>query len=108
MMRRALLLAGAVAAATAVVAAPDDARAAASRSWAPFVLVAGLLLIGRVAHEEGMFDRVAGVAGRLGRHGVVLFVALAGVVAVVTAVLNLDTSVAFLTPILVLTARRRG
>jgi arsenical pump membrane protein len=43
---------------------------------------------------------------RLGSRG--LLVALLGLVAVVTAVLNLDTAVVFLTPVLVLAARRRG
>jgi arsenical pump membrane protein len=38
----------------------------------------------------------------------VLFVRAAGLVAAMTALLNLDTSVAFLTPVLVYTARRRG
>src|SRR5205814_9060375 len=37
-----------------------------------------------------------------------LLAVLLGLVAVVTAVLNLDTSVVFLTPILVHAARRRG
>ena len=43
---------------------------------------------------------------RLGSRG--LLVALLGLVAVVTAVLNLDTAVVFLTPVLVHAARRRG
>lgn len=107
-MRRALLLAGAIALVVAAVVAPNAARAAASRTWPPFVLVVGLLLIGAVAHEEGAFDRAAARASRLpgGRAG--LLVALLALVAVVTAVLNLDTAVAFLTPVLILTARRRG
>jgi arsenical pump membrane protein len=107
-MRRLLLLASAGAVGIAVVAAPDDARSAAARSWAPFVLVAGLLLIGRVAHEEGLLDRAATVTARHGRDGRALFVGLVGLVAVTTVILNLDTSVAFVTPILVLAARRRG
>ena len=37
-----------------------------------------------------------------------LFVGVAALVAVVTAVLNLDTAVVFLTPVLVVAARRRG
>ncbi len=81
---------------------------AAGQAWPPFVLVVGLLLIGAVAAEDGLFeavgDRIAGT--RLGSRG--LLVALLGLVAVVTAVLNLDTAVVFLTPVLVLAARRRG
>jgi arsenical pump membrane protein len=81
---------------------------AAGQAWPPFVLVVGLLLIGAVAAEDGLFEAVgARIAGtRLGSRG--LLVALLGLVAAVTAVLNLDTAVVFLTPVLVLAARRRG
>ena len=81
---------------------------AANQAWPPFVLVAGLLLIGRAAAEDGLFDATAArlARTRLGARG--LLVALLGLVAAVTAVLNLDTSVVFLTPVLVLAARRRG
>jgi arsenical pump membrane protein len=85
----------------AIVASVDQA-------WAPFVLVTGLLLIGAVAAEDGLFEATgARLAGsRLGARG--LLVGLLGLVAAVTAVLNLDTSVVFLTPVLVHAARRRG
>ena len=43
----------------------------------------------------------------LARGGLTLFVGAAALVAVVTALLNLDTAVAFLTPVLVVAARRR-
>src|SRR5207247_1110113 len=56
---------------------------AAGQVWPAFALVAGLLLIGAVAEGDGL-------------------------VAVTTAVLNLDTSVFFLTPILLHLARGRG
>ena len=45
---------------------------------------------------------------RTAPNGVVLFVGAVAVVGAVTAALNLDTSVAFLTPVLVYTARSRG
>lgn len=79
----------------------------ADRVWPPFVLVAGLLLIGRVAAEDGVFEAVgARIAGtRLRARGLLL--ALLALVAVVTAVLNLDTAVVFLTPVLVHAARQR-
>ena len=85
----------------AIVSAVDQA-------WPPFVLVSGLLLIGAAAAEDGLFEATgARLAGsRLGARG--LLVALLGLVAAVTAVLNLDTSVVFLTPVLVHAARRRG
>jgi arsenical pump membrane protein len=72
------------------------------------VLVAGLLLIGAVAADDGLFEvlgaRLAGT--RLPPRALLL--ALLALVAVVTAVLNLDTSVLFLTPVLVHAARTRG
>lgn len=107
-VRRALLLIGAAAAAVALTADPAEALSAAARSWSPFILVIGLLLVGVVAHGDGMFQWGAAATGRLGGGGAVLFLALLGLVAVVSVVLNLDTAVAFLTPILVLSARRRG
>jgi arsenical pump membrane protein len=81
---------------------------AASQAWPPFVLVTGLLLIGVVAHADGLFERVGGLLERLPGGPTVLLGASALVVVVVTAVLNLDTAVVFLTPVLVIAARRRG
>ncbi len=107
-MRKTLLAVASLVAACAAAAAPGATWAAAGRAWPPFVLVVGLLLVGVVAHADGLFDRAAAATGRLGGGGAPLLLALLGLVAVVTAVLNLDTSVAFLTPILVLSARRRG
>lgn len=101
----------AVGAPGAVVAAaidPGAARAAAAQDWAPFVLVAGLLLVGLVAAEDGVFDAAGSVVGSSARSGVTLFAGAATLVAVVTALLNLDTSVAFLTPVLVAAARVRA
>jgi len=71
------------------------------------VLVAGLLLIGEVAAADGLFEAVgAWLAGsRLGSRE--FLVALLALVAIVTAVLNLDTAVVFLTPVLVHVTRRR-
>src|SRR5919108_5958702 len=81
--------------------------AAAGQAWPPFVLVAGLLLIGAVAAADGLFEaagvRLAGA--RLGARSLLL--ALLALVAVVSAVLNLDTAVVFLTPVLVHAARQR-
>ena len=107
-LRRTVLLIGVVGAITALVVDWGEAGSAANRAWPPFVLVVGLLLIGRVAHADGMFDWAAELTGRLRGSAWLLFVALLGVEAVVTAMLNLDTAVAFLTPVMVLAARRRG
>jgi arsenical pump membrane protein len=81
---------------------------AANQAWPPFVLVAGLLMIGFVAHADGLFERAGRVLEGLPGPPAVLLGGGMGVVAVVTAVLNLDTAVVFLTPVLVLAARSRG
>src|SRR5579885_1669887 len=70
--------------------------------------VAGLLLIGLVADEDGLFAAAGHRLARTARSGVAIFAGAAVLVGVVTALLNLDTSVAFLTPVLVYTARSRG
>lgn len=81
--------------------------AALHQSWPPFVLIAGLLLIGLIANRDGLFAwggaRLQGMPGG----GVALLAAALLLDAVVTAVLNLDTAVVFLTPVLVFAARRR-
>jgi arsenical pump membrane protein len=80
---------------------------AVSQVWPPFVLVAGLLLIGQAASDEGLFESLGARIASLPLSPRALLVALLCLVAVVTAVLNLDTSVVFLTPVLVHAARRR-
>jgi arsenical pump membrane protein len=101
-------LAGALLIPLALLLDSAHARAAITQAWPPFVLVAGLLLIGLVAGRDGLFDVAASRLGRLGGPPVVLLLACFALVAVVTALLNLDTSVVFLTPVLIKTARRRG
>lgn len=106
--RTTLLAVGAVGAVAAATLAPAALGDAAAHTWSPFVLVTGLLLIGVVANEDGLFIRAAGWLARLPGGSVPLYVAAMLLVAVVTVFLNLDTSVAFLTPVLVHLARRRG
>ncbi len=81
--------------------------AAASQDWSPFVLVAGLLLIGLVADGDGLFAAAGSSLARVAGSGRVLFAGSVVLISAVTATLNLDTSVAFLTPVLVHTARSR-
>jgi arsenical pump membrane protein len=100
--------AGAAAALAAVVIRPADAGLAAAQDWPPFVLVAGLLLIGLVADDDGLFAAAGYHLARLARSGGLLLAGAVAMIGVVTALLNLDTSVAFLTPVLVYTARSRG
>lgn len=92
----------------AAALAPAHSAAAAGQDWPPFVLVTGLLLLGLVAGGDGLFAAAGSAVARLARRGPLLLGLAAGLVAVVTAVLNLDTAVAFLTPVLVVAARRRG
>jgi arsenical pump membrane protein len=82
--------------------------AAGSQAWAPFALVVGLLLIGTVAADEDLFGALGARLARARLGPTRLLVALLALVAVVTALLNLDTSVVFLTPVLVHAARERG
>jgi arsenical pump membrane protein len=81
---------------------------AAQQAWPPFVLVSGLLLIGLVAHADGLFERAGNLLQQLPGPPVTLLAGGIALVTVVTAVLNLDTAVVFLTPVLVLAARARG
>jgi arsenical pump membrane protein len=92
----------------AVTVEPAKARSAAAQVWTPFVLVAGLLLIGLVAGEDGLFAAAGHRLATTARSGIAIFVGATVLVGVVTALLNLDTAVAFLTPVLVYAARSRG
>jgi arsenical pump membrane protein len=103
-----LALAGGAAAVAAAVASPPEAQSAAGQVWPAFVLVAGLLLVGLVAHEDGLFAWGGHALARVAPNGAVLFVGTAGLVVVVTTLLNLDTAVTFVTPVLVYAARARG
>ena len=62
--------------------------ASARQAWPPFVLVAGLLLIGVVAADDGLFEALGARLGqtRLGARS--LLFALLALVAVVTAVVR--------------------
>jgi len=82
--------------------------ASARQAWPPFVLVAGLLLIGAVAAADGLFEALGALLARTSLGARSLLLTLLALVAVVTAILNLDTSVVFLTPVLVHAARQRG
>jgi arsenical pump membrane protein len=70
--------------------------------------VTGLLLVGVVAERDGLFAAAGAQLARLPIDARPLLVVALALVALVTAVLNLDTSVFFLTPVLVHLARHRG
>ena len=90
------------------VSDPSAARAAAVQDWPPFVLVAGLLLVGLVAANDGLFESAGRFLARATHGSVALFLGASLLVGIVTALLNLDTSVAFLTPVLIYAARSVG
>ncbi len=98
---------GIAAALVAVGVDHDAARSAAAQVWSPFVLVAGLLLVGLVADDDGLFAALGNRLAAMAPSDALLFAGAALLVAVVTALLNLDTSVVFLTPVLVHAARSR-
>lgn len=79
---------------------------ALAQSWPPFALILGLLLVGLLAYRDGLFAWGGGQLRVPGGPAVLLLAAL-GLVLLVTAVLNLDTAVVFLTPVLILAARQR-
>jgi arsenical pump membrane protein len=81
---------------------------ALDQTWEPFVLILGLIFIGHTAALDGLFEAVGARLANLPGGGVTLFVSMMMLVAIVTATLNLDTSVVFLTPILLSASRRRG
>lgn len=81
--------------------------AALAQARPPFVLVAGLILVGQAAARDGVFDALGAALGRAGGGARGLALAL-GLTAATSAVLNLDTAAVFATPILIFAARRRG
>jgi arsenical pump membrane protein len=70
--------------------------------------VAGLLLVGAAADGDGLFVTMGARLAQAPAGGLVLYAAALAAVAAVTAVLNLDTAVVFLTPVLLVAARARG
>ncbi len=86
----------------------DAILASIEQSWRPFVLVSGLLLIGRVAASDGIFSSIGSRLARLRGNCLCMFASLMFLEATVTAILNLDTAVVFLTPVLIQAARQRG
>ncbi len=103
-----LCLGGILLAGSALLFNSHAAVAAADQDWPAFILVCGLLLIGLAAEDSGLFAASGALLSQWTRHGVVLYLAAVLLVVAVTTVLNLDTAVTFLTPLLVYTARHSG
>lgn len=104
---RMVLLAGAVASIVAAASAPRSASTAASQVWPAFVLVIGLLLVGFAAAQDGAFTGMAAALDRLPGRPWLRYASSMALVAATSVLLNLDTAVLFLTPVLVLLARRQ-
>jgi arsenical pump membrane protein len=81
---------------------------AAGQVWPAFVLVTGLLLVGVVAERDGLFAAAGAGLARAPVGTRAAYLLSLALVAFVTAILNLDTSVVFLTPVLLHLARVRG
>ncbi len=84
------------------------AHAAFSQAWPAFALVAGLLLVGAAAAQENLFVAAGALVARAPGGAFTLLAGLLLVEAAITAVLNLDTAVVFMTPVLLHAARQRG
>ena len=106
-LRLTLASLGTAAAVAAAAAAPADAHAAFTQAWPAFALVAGLLLVGAAAAADGIFEAAGAWIARAPGGPVVLLCGLLLLDAAVTVVLNLDTAVVFMTPVLLHAARRR-
>jgi arsenical pump membrane protein len=85
-----------------------DAAHAAGQVWPAFALVTGLILVGVVAERDGLFAAAGARLARVPGGTLAVYCISLTLVVVVTAVLNLDTSVVFLTPVLIHLARARG
>ncbi|MFL5926544.1 MAG: SLC13 family permease [Gaiellaceae bacterium] len=83
-------------------------ESAAGQLWPAFALVTGLLLVGVVAEQDGLFATAGAGLARIKLGPRLTFVFAMLLVTAVTAVLNLDTSVFFLTPVLLHLAWTRG
>lgn len=83
-------------------------KAAFDQAWPAFALVAGLLLVGATAAREGLFAGAGAFVAHAPGGAFALLAGLLLVEAAVTAVLNLDTAVVFMTPVLLHAARARG
>ncbi len=83
-------------------------RDSLAQAWPPFVLVTGLLLIGLVASRDGLFRRAGAALERMPGGSAALLAACLVLDAATTAILNLDTAVVFLTPVVIHAARERS
>jgi arsenical pump membrane protein len=103
-----LALIGGLGAALAAIFDSSGAQGAARQDWSPFVLVAGLILAGFAAEKDGVFAFLGRLLADTTKSELGFYVGAVVLTVVVTAPLNLDTAVAFLTPVFVYAAYQRG
>lgn len=101
-------LLGALGAGFAAIFDSSAAQAAARQDWSPFVLVAGLILAGFAAEKDGVFAYLGRLLADSTRSELGFYLGAVVLTVIVTAPLNLDTAVAFLTPVFVYAAYQRG
>ncbi len=101
-------LGGALGSVLAAILDSSAADAAAHQDWPPFVLVAGLILTGYAAEKDGVFAFLGRLLADATRTEFAFYSGAVLLTVVVTAPLNLDTSVAFLTPVFVYASFQRG
>jgi arsenical pump membrane protein len=100
-------LVGGTASVLAAILDSSGADSAAHQDWSPFVLVAGLILAGFAAERDGVFEFIGRTLAGAIRSELGFYLAAVMLTVAVTAPLNLDTTVAFLTPVFVHAARHR-
>jgi Na+/H+ antiporter NhaD/arsenite permease-like protein len=69
----------------AIATKKSDVQATAKQDWPPFVLVTGLLLIGLVADDDGLFAATGHQLARFAKSGGVLFLGASALIGVVSA-----------------------
>lgn len=88
-LRILLLAVGLVALVASVGLARPDGAAPAARTWPPFVLVTGLLMIVAIADEDGTFEAASGLLDRLSGGDLTLYLVAIALVPLVTVILIL-------------------
>jgi arsenical pump membrane protein len=92
-------LAGAIACVALRLASPHDVVQVLARTWNATLALVGLMLLSAVLDGNGAFRAAAHFVARRGTDGRRLFIGLAGLTAVTTAILANDGAILILTPI---------
>jgi arsenical pump membrane protein len=86
----------------------DDLKLAGITLWRPFVAISAIMVTAAVAVEVGLLDRVAAIVERRTRGAVwAAFATVFGLAAATATLLNNDSAILLLTPMIVTLVRRR-